>query len=42
MKPVEYYLKLPYKMEIVEDTEEGDMWHHFRSLVDALRAQIRL
>ena len=23
MKQIEYYLKLPYKMEVVEDVEEG-------------------
>lgn len=29
MRTVDEYVKLPYKMEIVPDTEEGDMWYLF-------------
>ena len=31
MKALNEHMKLPYRMEIVEDTDEGDMWPLIRS-----------
>ena len=41
MKQIEYYLKLPYKMEVVEDVEEGGYVASFPDCRDVLHVQRR-
>ncbi|MGN0070810.1 MAG: hypothetical protein ACI361_03090 [Atopobiaceae bacterium] len=41
MKTIEHYLRLPYRLEIVPDPDEGGMQHAILSFPDASRAETR-
>lgn len=39
MKTLNDYFTMNYRMEIVEDKDEGGLWFHFRSSRDVLPAE---
>jgi len=42
MKTVDYYMELPYRMEIIPDKRKVDLLQHFRICQDVSLSEIQL